>query len=152
MTNPQTNDNTLYPNLYALVQNDLPQPLALLLFTQRLAALKWQDLSAYQQMVTLALFFETFGMQLASGVALLPAMKNVSTLLPSRQAAEFLQVRREIKEGAPLLALPVERLDYIPRYAKEIAGLGQMKGCLDSALHEAAILFEQELEYRLQGA
>ena len=40
MTNHQTNDNTLYPNLHALVQHDLPQPLALLLFTQRLAALK----------------------------------------------------------------------------------------------------------------
>lgn len=112
----------------------------------------WRELSAYQQMVTLALFFETFGMLLASGVAILSAMETASALLPARQSAEFLQVRQEIKEGAPLLALPVERLDFIPRYAKEIAGLGQLKGCLDSALHEVALLFEQELEYRLQGA
>jgi type II secretory pathway component PulF len=112
----------------------------------------WLELSAYQQMVTLALFFETFGMLLASGVAILPAMETASALLPAGQSAELLQVRKEIKEGAPLLALPVERLDFIPRYAKEIAGLGQMKGCLDSALHEVALLFEQELDYRIQGA
>ncbi len=112
----------------------------------------WQELSAYQQMVALALFFETFGMLLTSGWALLPAMETVSTLLPTKQSAEFLQVRQEIKEGAPLLALPIERLDFIPRYAKEIAGLGQMKGCLESALHDVALLFEQELEYRLMGA
>src|SRR5689334_1892844 len=40
MTNPKTHDTTRYPNLHTLVQHDLPQPLALLLFTQRLAALK----------------------------------------------------------------------------------------------------------------
>src|SRR5215469_6721312 len=39
MTNPQTNDSTSPTNLRALVQHDLPQPLALLLFTQRLTAL-----------------------------------------------------------------------------------------------------------------
>jgi type II secretory pathway component PulF len=111
----------------------------------------WQDLSVYQQMATLTLFFETFGMLLISGVALLPAMDAVSALLPARQSGEFLQIRREIAEGAPLLALPVERLAFIPRYAKEIAGLGQMRGCLDSALHEAAELFERELDYRLLG-
>jgi type II secretory pathway component PulF len=111
----------------------------------------WQDLSAYQQLTTLALFFETFSMLLTSGVALLPAMDIVSDLLPTRQSAEFMQVRKDIKEGAPLLALPVERLDFIPRYAKEIAGVGMMKGCAESALHDVALLFEQELEYRLQG-
>lgn len=42
----------------------------------------------------------------------------------------------------------VERLNFIPRYAKEIAGIGQMRGCLDRALHEAGLLFEQELDYR----
>jgi type II secretory pathway component PulF len=279
MTNPPTSDITRYPHLHAIVQHDLPQPLALLLFTQRLAALKeanvgmarafdilqdapdpygavaeqlkseieqgnslcqamssqereehrdtwwhprslframsghpelfspvyialvrageiagavdetlrrvhtalarewslladrpadeqrmfltrpaslpwpqdWLELSAYQQMVTLALFFETLGMLLVSGVALLPAMETASALLPAKQSAEFLQVRQEIKEGAPLLVLPVERLGFIPRYAKEIVGLGQMKGCLDSVLHDVALLFEQELEYRLQG-
>ncbi len=112
----------------------------------------WRDLSVYQQMVTLMLFFETFGMLLISGVALLPAMDTVSILLPTRQSTAFLQVRQEIAEGAPLLALPVERLDFIPRYAKEIAGLGQMKGSLENALHEMAQLFDQELEYRLMGA
>ncbi|HZT42348.1 MAG TPA: type II secretion system F family protein [Chthonomonadaceae bacterium] len=111
----------------------------------------WRDLSAYQQMVTLALFFETFSVLLTSGWALLPAMETVSALLPEKQAAEFLQVRQEIKEGAPLLPLPIERLDFIPRYAKEIAGLGMMKGCAETALHDVALLFEQELEYRLQG-
>ena len=111
----------------------------------------WLELSAYQQMVTLELFFETFSMLLISGVALLPAMETVAALLPAKQSAEFLEVRREIKEGAPLLALPIERLDFIPRYAKEIAGLGQMRGCLDSALHDVVVLFDQELEYRLQG-
>jgi type II secretory pathway component PulF len=278
MTNPQTNDSTRDTNLRALVQHDLPQPLALLLFTQRLAALMeahigmaraldilqdaptpygavaehlkreieqgnslcqamspqerdehestwwhprslaramsqhpehfspvyvavvraaenagavdetlrrlqtaiarecrlladgpaderrmllsrsaslpwpqdWQDLSAYQQMATLALFFETFGMLLISGVALLRAMEIVSDLLPTRQSAEFMQVRQEIEEGAPLLAIPLERLDFIPRYAKEIAGVGMMKGCIESALHDVALLFEQELEYRLK--
>src|SRR5437868_1403847 len=40
MTNTQTNDGTRFPNLRTLGQHDLPQPLALLLFTQRLAALK----------------------------------------------------------------------------------------------------------------
>jgi len=112
----------------------------------------WQDLSAYQQIGTLTLFFETFGLLLISGLAPLRAMELVSALLPTNQSAEFLQVRQEIEEGAPLLAIPVERLDFIPRYAKEIAGLGQMKGCLESALHDVAQLFEQELEYRLQGA
>ena len=58
---------------------------------------------------------------------------------------------REIRDGAPLLVLPVERLDFIPRYAKEIASLGQMKGQLDTALHDAAMLFEHELEFRLLG-
>lgn len=111
----------------------------------------WRDLSAYQQMVTLALFFETFGMLLTSGWALLPAMETVSTLLPDAQSAELMQIRQEIKQGAPLLPLPVERLDFIPRYAKEIAGLGMMKGCAETALLDVARLFEQELDYRLQG-
>ena len=82
----------------------------------------WQSLSVYQQMVTLALFFETFGMLLISGVALLRAMDIISDLLPKNASAEFMQVRKEIQEGAPLLALPIERLDFIPRHAKEIAG------------------------------
>ncbi len=77
----------------------------------------WPDLNAYQQMVTLSLFFETFSMLLFSGVALLPAMDTVSALLPMKQSVEFLHVCQEIAAGAPLLAIPVAQLDFIPRYA-----------------------------------
>ena len=39
MTDTQTNDNIRYANIDSFAQHDLPQSLALLLFTQRLAAL-----------------------------------------------------------------------------------------------------------------
>ncbi len=90
-------------------------------------------------------------MLLNSGCAMLPVMDAVSALLPANQRAEFQGIRQEIKEDAPLLALPLERLDFIPRYAKKIAGLGQMKGILESSLRDGAMLLEQELDYRLEG-
>jgi len=37
---PPTNEPQLFPNLRSIAQTDLPEPLALLIFTQRLAALK----------------------------------------------------------------------------------------------------------------
>lgn len=110
----------------------------------------WRELSGYQQSATLALLFRTTGMLLSSGVPLLSAMEIAADLLPQRQSEEFLQIRSEIRDGAPLLAFPVERLHFVPRFALEIACLGQLRGNLDSALQDVAQVLEQEMDYLLQ--
>ena len=103
-------------------------------------------MSLYQRTVTLALFFETFGMLLQSGVPILQTTSTLASLLPPAQQKGWAQVREAVKEGKPM-RLEMERMNIFPRFALEIVTVGEVAGTLDTLFYRLSEAFEDDLDY-----
>jgi RNA polymerase sigma factor (sigma-70 family) len=108
----------------------------------------WADLSDYQRSVTLALFCETLGLLLVSGVPVLQAMEILAELLPPAQREALLAAGEEARRGERI-TLGLERLGILPRVALELIALGEEAGNLDFTLEKAADILLHELECRM---
>lgn len=104
------------------------------------------QLSVYQRTVTLALFFETFGMLLQSGVPILQVIETLSSLLPPAQQAGWAQVREAVKAGKPM-RLEMERMGVFPCFALEMTHIGEVAGSLDTMFYRLSEAFEDDLDY-----
>lgn len=107
----------------------------------------WDDLSRYQQTVTLILLCETFGMLLSSGVPILRCIECVSPLLPQSQARMWLESSQALGQGESVLP-SLENLNIFSPLTLEILRTGERMGTLDLMLLRAATLYEIELECR----
>lgn len=108
----------------------------------------WNALTEYQRTVLRALFCETFGLLLASGIPIMQTMRILADLLPSALAERLLAAVTAVGEGKPMFA-QLEPLGILPRFAIELIAVGEQTGHLDAALERAAEVFLHELECRL---
>lgn len=107
----------------------------------------WSKMSEYQRTVTLALFFETFGMLLQSGVPILRTMETLTSLLPAAQKAGWAQVRQAVAEGRPMYSA-MEAMGIFPRFVLAMTRVGEVSGSLDIIFPRLSEAFEDDLDYR----
>ncbi len=107
----------------------------------------WGKMSEYQHTVTLALFFETFGMLLQSGVPILRTMETLTSLLPAAQRAGWAQVRQAVAEGKPMFSA-MEAMGIFPRFVLAMVRVGEVSGSLDTIFPRLSEAFEDDLDYR----
>lgn len=105
-------------------------------------------LAQYAGLARLTTFFEGFAMLLSSGWALLPAMEIVSGFLSTADAAEFREIRNEISARPDTPPLPMDRLAFIPPFAKQMTSQGAKDGRFEQSLWDVAVLLSRELDYR----
>jgi RNA polymerase sigma-70 factor (ECF subfamily) len=110
-------------------------------------AADWDALSDYQRTTLLALFYETFGMLLVSGVQILEVMRTLAELMPPTMK-EKLQAANWFIRGERL-GPPLERLGILPRFAAEMIAVGEERGHLDAAFERIANILRHDLECRL---
>ena len=106
------------------------------------------ELTDYQRTVLRALFCETLGLLLVSGVPIMQAGRTLADLLPPAQKERLLAAVAAMGRGerlGPALDLP----GILPRFAIELIAIGEESGHLDGALERAADIFRHELECRL---
>ncbi|MBV9852208.1 MAG: sigma-70 family RNA polymerase sigma factor [Armatimonadetes bacterium] len=121
------------------------EPLFLNLPSSRPRPREWADFTPYQQTVTLLLFCETLADLLISGVPILQSLETVSHLLPPDKAPGVMQAREVIKTGEPIVSA-LERMGILPGFVLELISIGEEAGSLDRTLHQAADIFEHDLE------
>jgi len=107
----------------------------------------WSKMSEYQRTVTLALFFETFGMLLQSGVPILRTMETLTSLLPAAQRAGWAQVRQAVAEGKPMYSA-MEAMGIFPRLVLAMTRAGEASGSLDTICYRLSEAFEDDLDYK----
>jgi type II secretory pathway component PulF len=108
----------------------------------------WSALTPYQRTMLLALFCETFGLLLVSGVPIMQAMRTMADLLPAPQQEGLLAAVAAIGHGERV-APAIEPLGILPRFALELMAVGEESGHLDGVLERAANIFRHDLECRL---
>jgi len=124
-------------------------PLFLLLPSGTGVPEKWEAMSAYQQTVTLSLFFETFGTLLQSGVPIVQAMNTVSDLLPQASQDGWTRAIRLVYPDGELFSPEMKRMGIFPDFAVEMILIGEKSGSLDAMMHRLAESFEDDLEYQM---
>ena len=106
----------------------------------------WSEMSPCQRTMTLALFFEAFGMLLQSGVPILRTMETLTPLLPPAQQAGWLQTRRYLAEGK-CIRDGMEPMGIFPLFALEMTAVGEVSGTLDAIVYRLSEAFEDDIEY-----
>ncbi len=107
----------------------------------------WEEMTAYQQMVTLSLFFEAFGTLLQSGVPIVQAMHTVADLLPQASQEGWTQAIRLVYPNGEPFSPEMKRMGIFPDIAVEMIRIGEESGSLDTMMHRLAESFEADLEY-----
>lgn len=110
----------------------------------------WSGMSSYQRTVTLALFFEAFGMLLQSGVPILRTMETLTPLLPPAQQAGWQRTRQYIAEGKRIRD-GMEPMGIFPLFALEVTAAGEEAGSLDTALYRLSEAFEEDVDYLMEN-
>lgn len=105
----------------------------------------WDELSPYQQAITLILFCETCGVLLSSGVPIPKIIECLAPLLPPAQAKVWEQASETLSSSDSLLPT-FQNLGILSPLVLEILKLGEKTGTLDLMLTRAATLYETELE------
>lgn len=123
-------------------------PLFLLLPADKAVPGKWAEMSAYQQTVTLSLFFETFGTLLQSGVPIVQAMHTVADLLPQASQEGWIQVIRCVYPAGELFSPEMKRMGIFPDFAVEMILIGEKSGSLDAMMHSLAESFDDDLKFQ----
>jgi MSHA biogenesis protein MshG len=118
---------------------------------RQLRRLLRDDLSDYQRTTLLALFCETFGLLLVSGVPITQAMRTLAELLPAAIKGKKMLATLEAlteREWLPV-GRSMEQLGILPRFALEMIAIGEEGGHLDGALERTAEVFRHDLECRI---
>jgi RNA polymerase sigma factor (sigma-70 family) len=109
---------------------------------------EWEALSDYQRTTLLALFCETFGLLLVSGVPITEAVQMLAALMPTAMK-EKLQATEEVWSRGEPGGQRMELLGILPRFAMEMIAVGEAGGHLDGALERIADILKHDLECRL---
>jgi RNA polymerase sigma factor (sigma-70 family) len=109
---------------------------------------EWEALSDYQRTTLLALFCETFGLLLLSGVLLTEAVQTLAGLMPTAMK-EQMQATAEAWIRGVRVGPGMEPLGILPRFAMEMIAAGEEGGHLDVALERIADILKHDLECRL---
>lgn len=108
----------------------------------------WDALADYQRTTLLALFFETFGLLLVSGVVITEALRTLAELMPPTMKEKLQATADSLIRGerlGPILGRP----GILPRFAAEMIAVGEEGGHLDVAMERIADIFKHDLECRL---
>jgi RNA polymerase sigma-70 factor (ECF subfamily) len=109
---------------------------------------EWDALSDYQRTTLLALFCETFGQMLASGVQIEDAVRTLAELMPAAMKEKLKATAESWSRGEPIGG-KTELREFLPRFAMEMIAAGEAGGHLDGALERIADVFKHDLECRL---
>ena len=108
----------------------------------------WDALSDYQRTTLLALFCETLGLLLVSGVPITEAVQTLAEMMPPAMKQKM-QATVEAWGRGERASQRVELLGILPRFAVEMMAIGEESGHLDTALERAAEVFKHDLECRI---
>jgi general secretion pathway protein F len=100
-------------------------------------------------LVAVARFSRTLATLLASGVALLPAMSIVKSVLGNRQLENVVDSAiGSIREGESI-AEPLKRSGYFPSMVTHMIAVGEKSGQLESMLENVSRAYEADVETRV---